>query len=92
MRQLAAQGGRYAAIDAIVGWPGGRQMKGAEQPVEQGQGRCVITIDVFATVVVPVVKMRRGDQVFERAQTQAQIGVDQEAPGRANDDQQRRGA
>lgn len=64
----------------------------AEHAVQEWQGRRVVTVDVVVAAVVPVVEGRRRHQPFQRPETPAQIGVDEETPHDAERDQERRRA
>ena len=81
---------RHRGRGSVVLRPGLRQIEGAEQAVDERQHRRIIVVLVILERVVPMVESRAGDDLLERPQAPAHVGVDEEAPQRADEQNQHR--
>ena len=91
MDELTGERVRHRLIDSVTFGPRFGQVMRAEHTVEPGKHGRLVAVPPLAIVgVVPVVKGGRGQQPFERAQTPADVGVDEISPDRPGEENRRR--
>ena len=81
IEQLVGEGVGEFFFGAVGGGPFFGQVMGAEDSVEPGERGGVVVVDGAGESVVPVVEGGGGDEPFEGAEAETEVGVDEKAPG-----------
>ena len=85
VEELAGEGGGEFLVDTVDSGPLFREPCGTEEAVDEGEDEGEVAVAMFVVGVMPVMEGRGGDEPFQGAEADADIGVNEEGPDRTKD-------